>query len=487
MGRRQWGPWAAGGVAFVTALTVAVLPSTSTGPTSNDSGKPTIPSRVAGYSYLTGDVANSPSGRAVALFQYGFEVEFLDFPQAIVIGAEGDRYRRVGVAEERHGSETQGDPGPMLLSPDGAHVAVGHHDTTAPDVALVDLVTGQTRYLPVPGGRSVIPLAWSADSKQVAYISAAEPTNPYSGEPNRGPVGILEPETGQARLLPGLRALTVAFSPDGSELAVQAEASGDPVGQAPARPGAGTRGAATKVEIVGVDGRTHRSLTLPVGHSLDGPNAWSPDGALIATRNDAWSCHQPDGAYDEAKTQACEEQREATAFVDASGRSASTPASLRGGVAGSNGVLGWTAEREVLVLDDLPYPIDSMDDSKTVTAEDTDGRWLTAVSLEGGGARRVSAVPFDSNYGIGTFQMASALLPGLEVHETGEADRGRWPLTLRVGLAALFAGLVLLMTKRLTKPKTASRSSSSSSPEPLDPDAGSPPREPGIHSPGPWS
>lgn len=445
MERRQWGPWAAGGAVFATALTVAVLPVASPGPP-NEEAKPTFPSRVAGYSYLTGDVASSPSGRAVALFQHGFGVEFLDSPQAVVIGAGGDRYRRVGVAEQRHGSETQGDPGPMLLSPDGAHVAVGHHDTTSPDVALVDLATGQTRYLPVPGGRSVIPLAWSADSKEVAYISAAQPTNPYSGEPNSGQVGVLEPETGQARLLPGLRAQAIAFSPDGSELALQAEASGDPVEQPSARPGAGTKGAATKVDIVGLDGRAHRSLTLPVGHSLDGPNAWSPDGALIATRNDAWNCHQPDD-YDEAKAQACEEQREATAFVDASGRGASTPASLRGGVAGTNGVLGWTADREVLVLDDLPAPIDSVDDSKSVRAEDTDGRWLTAVSLEGNGARRVSAVPFDDNYGIGAFQVASSLLPGLTVREAGEVDRGRWPTTLRVGLAALFAGAVLLVTK----------------------------------------
>ncbi|MDN5768275.1 MAG: hypothetical protein L0H96_20800 [Humibacillus sp.] len=448
MERRQWGPRAAGGAAFATALTVAVLPVASPSAPHTDA-KPTFPSRVAGYSYLTGDVASSPSGRAVALFQHGFGVEFLDPPQAVVIGAGGDSYRRVGVAEQRHGGETQGDPGPMLLSPDGAHVAVGHHDTTSPDVALVDLATGQTRYLPVPGGRSVIPLAWSADSKQLAYISAAEPTNPYTGVANSSPVGILEPTSGQARLLPGLRAQAIAFSPTGSELAVQAEASGDPVEQAPARPGAGTKGAATKVEIVGLDGRTHRSLTLPLGHSLDGPNAWSPDGALIATRNDAWSCQQLDGDYDEAKVQACEERREATAFVDASGGGASTPTPLQGGVAGSHGVLGWTAEREVLVLDDLPAPIDSMDDSKSVRAEDTDGRWLTAVSLEGSAARRVSAVPFDDNYGIGTFQVASTLLPGLTVREAGEVDRGRWPTMLRVGLAALFAGAVLLVTKRV--------------------------------------
>ncbi|WP_107774289.1 hypothetical protein [Nocardioides sediminis] len=74
---------------------------------------------LAGYSHLTGNVSDSPPGPAVALYQHGFGVELLDFPQAVVLSASGDTYRRVDAAEGRAGPETQGDPAPMLLSPDG--------------------------------------------------------------------------------------------------------------------------------------------------------------------------------------------------------------------------------------------------------------------------------------------------------------------------------------------------------------------------------
>ena len=87
-----------------------------------------MPEELAGYSHLTGSVSSSPPGAVAALWQHGYGVEFPDFPQAVVLGAGGDGYRRVDLAEERAGGETQGDPAPMLLSPDGTRVAVGDHD-----------------------------------------------------------------------------------------------------------------------------------------------------------------------------------------------------------------------------------------------------------------------------------------------------------------------------------------------------------------------
>ncbi|MDO5736126.1 MAG: hypothetical protein Q4P15_06585 [Propionibacteriaceae bacterium] len=166
-------------------------------------------------------MSTSPPGRAVALFQHGFGVEFMDFPRAVVIGADANVYRRMGAAEARGGPETQGDPGPMLLSPDGTRVAVGSYDSSVPDLALIDLHTGDVELLPVSGGRSVIPLALSPDSNQVAYLSVADPVNPYSGTAIRGDIGMLELATGRARLLPGdADARAVAFSPDGKELAI---------------------------------------------------------------------------------------------------------------------------------------------------------------------------------------------------------------------------------------------------------------------------
>ena len=55
-----------------------------------------------------------------------------------VVGAVGDSYRRVDVAEERAGSETQGDPAPMLLSPDGTRVAVQVASSVAGSREVVD-------------------------------------------------------------------------------------------------------------------------------------------------------------------------------------------------------------------------------------------------------------------------------------------------------------------------------------------------------------
>ena len=136
---------------------------------------------MAGYSHLTGSVSSSPPGPAVALWQHGYGVEFLDFPQAVVLGAGGDTYRRVDVAEERAGSETQGDPAPMLLSPDGTRVAVGDHDVERPDVVVVDLTTGETTTHALPAGRSVVPVAWSSDGETLASLVSDEATNPYSG------------------------------------------------------------------------------------------------------------------------------------------------------------------------------------------------------------------------------------------------------------------------------------------------------------------
>ena len=137
-------------VGAVVAGIVVVL--TGLGGSPAAAATPAVPETMAGYSHLTGSVSSSPPGPAVALWQHGYGVEFLDFPQAVVLGAGGDSYRRVDVAEERAGSETQGDPAPMLLSPDGTRVAVGDHDVERPDVVVVDLTTGDDLEVRAPRG-----------------------------------------------------------------------------------------------------------------------------------------------------------------------------------------------------------------------------------------------------------------------------------------------------------------------------------------------
>lgn len=431
---QRWVPVGIGATVLLLALPVALLPVGSPTSATADHGPAGIPARLADYSYFTGDVSASPAGRAVAIFQHGFGVEFLDFPQAVMVGADGESYRRLGVAEDRAGWETQGDPAPMLLSPDGAFVAVGDWDAQEPDLALLDLHTGKVQVYQVPGGHSAVPLAWSLDSNLVSYLSTAEPTNPYSGTAIRGDIGVLEPATGEARILPGAADVrAAAFSPDGTELAIHR--IGPDNGSSGPEEGIPQIGGGA-VEVVGLDGAVHQRLDLPPGQYLDGPNAWSPDGTLLATGKQLRGCQQLTGGWDEDQWLRCLEQTDVIFFMDTSGRGAPVPLPLKAGVVGGHGVLGWTGPGEVLVLDDVEGPDDTEVDSELY--------WLTALPLNGSEPRRLSAVPGGGNYGVGNFQLAAALLPDLQVQEPGQADRGRWPTMGRVAGAVALGGAALL-------------------------------------------
>jgi hypothetical protein len=402
-------PTLIGATAALLVLAVAFLPGDAAQP---PSGPATIPDRMASYSYLTGSVSSSPPGRAVALFQHGFGVEFLDFPQAIVVGADGDVYRRLDEAEDRAGPETQGDPAPMLLSPQGTHVALGDHDTGRPELAIVNLTTGRSSEYPLPNGRSVVPLAWAPDGSKIAYLFGGEPTNPYSGFPITGDAGLLDVQTGTAEALPGATDVrTGAFSPDGTELALQHGALG------------GT------LEVVSIVGASTRIIQAP-GRVLDGPAAWSPDGLLLATTK-ADTC--PHGELGP-----CGADRNDISFVDATGQGRRVPDTLRLDVLDSYGVLAWMAPDEIVVRSG---------NSLTDAGFDPETYWVTAVPLDGGDPRRLSAIPGGPNYGVGRFQLASGLLPDVEVRAASDVDRGPWPLLLRVAIVLLTGIAIAAMAK----------------------------------------
>src|SRR5262245_55213350 len=118
------------GCGAVVAVVVVLLTSRPGDLPSDDTGPAALTDRMAEYSLVTGTVSSSPPGRAVALYQHGWGVEFLDDPHAEVLGADGDVYRWVDEADNRADGLSQGDPGPMLLAPDGDQAAVGDFNGT---------------------------------------------------------------------------------------------------------------------------------------------------------------------------------------------------------------------------------------------------------------------------------------------------------------------------------------------------------------------
>lgn len=407
-------------------------------------GAVTIPARFADYSYFTGSVSASPPGRALAVYQHGFGVETLDFPQAVVAGADGATSRRLDVAEGRGAS--QGDPGPMLLSPDGTRVAVGRWHTDWPDLAVVDMTTGDVDKCVVPGEGSAIPLAWSPDSTVVAYMRTEEPANPYTGSALSGELGFLDVTTGETEVLAGeLDAREAAFSPDGTELAIHRIVPDD--GTLSGQDGIPRMGGGV-IDVVGVDGTPRRTLPVPDGLYLDGPNAWSPDGALLAVAVQ-WV---PDCGHLEAGSEewancfnAYEGSDDGVAFLDASGRDGAVPPPVPADRVGWDGVLGWTGTGDPLFLD-------GPEDPETA---DSDLYWLTAVPLDGSEPRRLSAIAGGGNYGVGGFQLATGLLADAEVGDAGPVGRGLWPTWLRLAAAVTGAAVATSLAGSLARRRGA--------------------------------
>ena len=370
-----------------------------------------VPERMAGYSYLTDSVSADPAGPAIALFQHGFGVEFMDFPQAVVLGAGGDTYRRVDAAEERAGRETQGDPAPMLLSPDGSYVAVGDHDTTDPDVLVVDLTTGEATTHPLPQGRSVIPVAWSSDGTSLASLVSSEPTNPYSGSRITGDVALLDLSDDSAEVLDvdGAGA-AAAFSPDGSELAVE-------------------RSAPREVSVVDLADGSARGL--PLDGVLAGPNAWSPDGRMLAVTT-VRAAPTPPGVSDPGIPTGL-------ALVDATGASGAVPQPLELAVSGPGRVLAWNGPDEVVML---------LDVEGSDSCCGPDSATLSSVPLDGSAPTALMQIDDLASYGVGRFQLASSAGGRLQVVSPDGIDRGPWPLPIRIGAAAL-AGLAVWLMARL--------------------------------------
>lgn len=167
--------------AIVAGLAVAgllvvpqILPLPSTA-----AGAPVFPRAVSPYSWWTSPLAPGDMERATVVYQNGVGVEFMDYPQSIVLGEDGGTYRRLTAAEGRSTVEDQGDPAATLLAPDGSFVVVGS-GTRIGQVAVVDLADGAERDLPIDEGRAAVPLSITSDGATVLLLVGDAPMSRYA-------------------------------------------------------------------------------------------------------------------------------------------------------------------------------------------------------------------------------------------------------------------------------------------------------------------
>jgi dipeptidyl aminopeptidase/acylaminoacyl peptidase len=357
-----------------------------------------VPRELPGYSYLTTDSAHHPLGRATVLYRQGFGVESGDIPQVLALGSDGRTVRTVDVAVRR--GPSQGDPAPMSLSPDGSRVALGVWQTpraSAADLALVDLATGATRVLALPDAPGVVPLAWSRDSRYLAYVTAGT-AGPF--EPSvLGPLVVLDTATGRTRSV-AEDVSAAAFSPDGSRIAVQSRST-------------------SQVRVLDRSGGVLELLSAPAGTTLAGGDAWSPDGSLLAVRDDA---------------------AQEVEFLPARG-GAPVPAPVRAG----GRVLGWLSATELLV-------------PQAAGADHAGDYRLVRADLSTGTTRTWTSVPTaHGNYAVSDVSLATALLPEAHVVAPAGVDRGPWPVGLRLGLVLAGAVLASFATTGLQRRVTSVR------------------------------
>ncbi|MWV48060.1 hypothetical protein GRS96_02070 [Rathayibacter sp. VKM Ac-2803] len=254
--------------AVIAALAVAVLlwPLTLIGA---PAGSPSFPRQLSTYSWWTPMLGAAQIEAAAMTYQNGVGVEFLDVPQAVVLGADGATYRRLGAAEERSVAADQGDPADSVLSADGTFVVISAPGRQA-GVELLDLSTLSSRIVPITGAASAVALSIDSAGETVLLLTSDDDMSRYTDAEFRlyGTLATLDLASGELRTLPletrpGFRPTAVqsgAVSPDGRRIAAQ---TGDAL-----------------LILDAVDGSATHELA-PLAGILDG-DAWSPDGTRLA-------------------------------------------------------------------------------------------------------------------------------------------------------------------------------------------------------------
>jgi hypothetical protein len=339
-------------------------------------------------------VSDSPPGRAIALYKQGaLGTRYLGTRQVVVVGADGRTYRRLDAAESRGvvGADGEFEPADGLLAPDGGSVALAESERVTGAIDVVDLRTGKVRGYRLDPPGSTHPLAWSADGRRLAVVLNDAPLA-ASEDPRE--IAILDVTTGAVNRLALSRmsswGFAAAFAPDGMRLAVTVD-----VGEA-------SPSSEQAVAIIDLAGTVLHTIAMPRWHTIAGPAAWSPDGALLVT------VRHMDGAS-------------TLTFLDATGEDRAVPAprSLAGPWLD---LLGWRSPDTLLI---------GIDGSRDYRIAET--------PLRGGEPRTVSRLPqgIGNLASVGRLQLAGALVGTATITDAGGVERGPWPWWWRITLAVL--------------------------------------------------
>jgi hypothetical protein len=398
-------------------------PATPTGQT------PSLPDRIAPFSFRTAKASDAPGGRAIMIFQYG-NGETININQALALGADADSYRQIDAPLSGGGFRQS------LLSPDGTTVVLAESTAATSAFTVVDLVTGKQRAIPSESATWVALLAYSPDGRYVAYSTLPVAPETRGGteiarESSRsGTLAILDLTTGRSTSLAGVTPVgAAAFAPDSRRLAVQ-----------------------TKLEtwIVTVDGQRERQVQMPKGYGILPKVAWSPEGNLLAAvrwGTESWSLL--DGTISAVYVRDYQTDPGKVSFVDATGTGGRVPDPVPGLDASSGNpveFLGWKAADRIVTL--------------SFTEPGAEVGVINEVPLDGSAPTVLSRFDDGRSCELGMQQchvyeasMATGLLPSLTVRIAAEPDRGPWPVWFRLVIASalIVAGALAWLVVRVVR------------------------------------
>ena len=245
-------------LSLILVIQAAVTPNAQSG-----AATPVFPREIAAYSWWTGMLSSSSVDAATMVYQNGAGVESMDYPQAVLQGADGGAYRRLDAAESLGIAADQGDPAARVLSADGTFVVVGRADGGG-GVEVTRLDGNDRRSVVVGDGLSVIPISIAADGRSVLILTSETTLSRVFDQhfELHGALSLLDLKTGTVRKYADLTDVSAAaLSPDGTAIIADAR-TGLVVVDAVTGQVADVRGSAG------------------AGH-LDG-DAWSPDGRRFA-------------------------------------------------------------------------------------------------------------------------------------------------------------------------------------------------------------